>query len=299
MGHAPRARRARHDGRLRRPRHRSGRAPDQYQAGLRRQHRLGDHGRDDAAARDVRARMFEPLQPSNTLNGEVRRIARRPSSGANTPRRAALGRAVRPRRGGDGRRGRRRPGRRSRRRGAPLGFGPTRCGAGRRPRRLRGRARLPQSRQLGLLGRSVAPRLYVAVETEGDFEHAVASVKADVIVVFKSSAEPVTGTADVAVAGDWRETPARLRPSLRRLGLMLLHVHEWGDPAAPPPLPPRCMGHGGRFRRLAEERLAPLSGARPRPPRPRALGLGAALDDREHVEDIRETPRRPASKARR
>jgi len=27
-----------------------------------------------------------------------------------------------------------------------------------------------------------------------------------VILVFKSSAEPVTGTADVAVAGDWRET---------------------------------------------------------------------------------------------
>ena len=65
---------------------------------------------------------------------------------------------------------------------------------------------LPRSRQLGLLGRSVAPRLYVAVETEGDFEHAAASVKAAVIVVFKRSAAPVTGTADVAVAGDWHET---------------------------------------------------------------------------------------------
>jgi electron transfer flavoprotein alpha subunit len=65
---------------------------------------------------------------------------------------------------------------------------------------------VPPSRQLGLLGRAVAPRLYVAVETEGDFEHAAASVKAAVILVFKSSADPVTGTADVAVAGDWRET---------------------------------------------------------------------------------------------
>ncbi|HEY6149546.1 MAG TPA: FAD-binding protein [Gaiellaceae bacterium] len=65
---------------------------------------------------------------------------------------------------------------------------------------------VPRSRQLGLLGRAVAPRLYLAVETSGDFEHAVASVKAGVIVVFKSSSEPVTGTADVAVAGDWRET---------------------------------------------------------------------------------------------
>ena len=65
---------------------------------------------------------------------------------------------------------------------------------------------VPRTRQLGLLGRAVAPRLYAAVETEGDFEHAVASVKAAVIVVFKSSTAPVRGTADVAVAGDWRET---------------------------------------------------------------------------------------------
>ena len=65
---------------------------------------------------------------------------------------------------------------------------------------------VPRSRQLGQLGRSVAPRLYVAVETEGDYEHAAASVKAGVIVVFKSSNAPVTGTADIAVAGDWRET---------------------------------------------------------------------------------------------
>ena len=38
---------------------------------------------------------------------------------------------------------------------------------------------------------------------------------------------------------------------------MRLHVHEWGDPAGPPVV---CLhgvtGHGGRFRKLAEERLA-------------------------------------------
>jgi electron transfer flavoprotein alpha subunit len=63
-----------------------------------------------------------------------------------------------------------------------------------------------RARQLGLLGRSVAPRLYVGVETEGDFEHLVASVKASVILVLKSAPGPVTGTADVALIGDWRET---------------------------------------------------------------------------------------------
>jgi electron transfer flavoprotein alpha subunit len=62
------------------------------------------------------------------------------------------------------------------------------------------------ARQLGLSGRAVAPRVYIAVETESDFDHATASVKAGVIVVFKSSEAPVTGTADVAIAGDWRET---------------------------------------------------------------------------------------------
>lgn len=65
---------------------------------------------------------------------------------------------------------------------------------------------VPPSRQVGLLGRAVAPRLYVAVETEGDFEHLVGSVKASVILVLKRSAAPVSGTADVALVGDWRET---------------------------------------------------------------------------------------------
>ena len=65
---------------------------------------------------------------------------------------------------------------------------------------------VPPGRQIGLLGRAVAPRLYVAIETEGDFEHAVGSVKASVILVLKRSPAPVSGTADVALVGDWRET---------------------------------------------------------------------------------------------
>src|SRR5439155_8654034 len=65
---------------------------------------------------------------------------------------------------------------------------------------------VPPSRQIGLLGRSFAPRLYIAVETEGDFEHLVGSVRAGVILVFKSTRGPVRGTADIAVVGNWRET---------------------------------------------------------------------------------------------
>ena len=74
---------------------------------------------------------------------------------------------------------------------------------------------VPWSRHIGLLGRQVAPRLYVAVQTAGDYEHTAASVKADVILTFKPTADPVRGTADVAVAGDWRETLPQVVEALR------------------------------------------------------------------------------------
>ncbi len=61
-----------------------------------------------------------------------------------------------------------------------------------------------RGRQLGLLGRAVAPRLYVAVETEPGYEHAAASVKAGVLVTVRS--EPDDDASDVALLGDWRET---------------------------------------------------------------------------------------------
>lgn len=72
---------------------------------------------------------------------------------------------------------------------------------------------------------------------------------------------------------------------------MLLHVHEWGDPGAPPVV---ClhgvMGHGRRFRRLAEERLAPSF----RVLAPDLRGHGRSGWEppwtlAQHVEDLRET----------
>lgn len=72
---------------------------------------------------------------------------------------------------------------------------------------------------------------------------------------------------------------------------MLLHLHEWGDPGAPPVL---ClhgvMAHGRRFRRLAEERLA----QRFRVLAPDLRGHGRSGWEppwtlAQHVEDVRET----------
>jgi electron transfer flavoprotein alpha subunit len=159
----------------------------------------------------VRPRMFEPLEPRDASNAEIRtfqldgtaKVRSRLIEHDTTERSfeldeadtvVAVGAGV-----GDGVEEIRRATTGLR---AALGGDHRACDAG----------LLPRSRQLGLLGRAVAPRLYVAVETEDDFDHAAASVKAGVILVFKSSSAPVTGSADVAIAGDWRETlPAFVR----------------------------------------------------------------------------------------
>jgi electron transfer flavoprotein alpha subunit len=160
----------------------------------------------------VRPRMFEPLEPRETSNGEIRRFQLDDTANARsrllerdaTERSFELDEAdtVLAVGAGVGDAGLEEIRRVTSELGAALGGDRAACDAG----------LLPRSRQLGLLGRAVAPRLYVAVETEDNFDHAAASVKADVILVFKSSSAPVTGTADVAVAGDWHETlPAFVR----------------------------------------------------------------------------------------
>jgi electron transfer flavoprotein alpha subunit len=60
--------------------------------------------------------------------------------------------------------------------------------------------------QIGLLGRAVAPRLYLAVETRADFEHLAGSVKAAVIgAISADEASELLRAADVGIAGDWGE----------------------------------------------------------------------------------------------
>ena len=71
---------------------------------------------------------------------------------------------------------------------------------------------------------------------------------------------------------------------------MLLHVHEWGDPAAPPVL---ClhgvMAHGRRFRRLAEEHLAHFRVLAPDLRGHGRSGWEPPWTIAQHVEDLRET----------
>jgi electron transfer flavoprotein alpha subunit len=64
---------------------------------------------------------------------------------------------------------------------------------------------LPLTRQVGILGRPVAPRLLVAVGVRGDEEEAAGFVKAGVVVaVGAEDGAPINEAADVIVAGDWR-----------------------------------------------------------------------------------------------
>jgi electron transfer flavoprotein alpha subunit len=66
---------------------------------------------------------------------------------------------------------------------------------------------LPKNRQIGLTGRAVAPRLYLAIGVRGAFEHLVGSVKAGVIVALNANERaPIFKGADVGLVGDWRET---------------------------------------------------------------------------------------------
>jgi electron transfer flavoprotein alpha subunit len=74
------------------------------------------------------------------------------------------------------------------------------------------RGLLPHNRQIGLLGRPVAPRLLVAVGLSGDFEELTGFVKANVIAAVNAErSTPMVAAADVTVIGNWRDVlPALL-----------------------------------------------------------------------------------------
>ena len=76
---------------------------------------------------------------------------------------------------------------------------------------------VPSSRQIGLLGRPVAPRLYLAIGAAGDFEHLTGIVKAGVIVALDAATQsPMVAASDFAILGDWRETLPALANALAR-----------------------------------------------------------------------------------
>jgi electron transfer flavoprotein alpha subunit len=65
---------------------------------------------------------------------------------------------------------------------------------------------LPRARQVGITGRSIAPRLFVSLGTSGKFNHMVGVRAARSVLAVNADPDAlVFGAADAGIVGDWRE----------------------------------------------------------------------------------------------
>ena len=75
----------------------------------------------------------------------------------------------------------------------------------------------PRARQVGITGRSIAPRLYVAIGLSGKFNHMVGVRAAGTVVAINEDpSAPVFEHCDVGLVGDWRQVVPLLHAALRR-----------------------------------------------------------------------------------
>lgn len=94
---------------------------------------------------------------------------------------------------------------------------------------------LPRARQIGITGRSIAPRLFVSIGASGKFNHMIGSRSAGFVVAINhDAAAPVFAAADLGIVGDWREVVPALVAALR--------ATRCGDPAV------ACSEHEGGTR---------------------------------------------------
>ncbi|MEQ0564612.1 FAD-binding protein [Amycolatopsis sp. NEAU-NG30] len=84
-------------------------------------------------------------------------------------------------------------------------------------RKVTDRGWLPRARQVGVTGRSVAPRLYVALATSGRFNHLCGTRGAGFVLGINTDpAAPLFDAADVGIVGDWRTVVPLLTTALSR-----------------------------------------------------------------------------------
>ena len=76
---------------------------------------------------------------------------------------------------------------------------------------------MPRQRQVGLTGRSIAPRLYIGVGVRGDFNHTVGIQRSGTVLVVNNSrrASFFRGQCDIGIVGDWEEVVPALMSELR------------------------------------------------------------------------------------
>jgi electron transfer flavoprotein alpha subunit len=83
-------------------------------------------------------------------------------------------------------------------------------------RKVTDRGWAPRSRQVGITGRSIAPRLYVAIGLSGKFNHMVGVRSAGTILAINPDREaPVFTHCDIGIVGDWHEVVPLLTDALR------------------------------------------------------------------------------------
>jgi electron transfer flavoprotein alpha subunit len=76
----------------------------------------------------------------------------------------------------------------------------------------------PRSRQVGITGRSIAPRLYVALGTSGKFNHLVGVRAAATILAINHDPDAlVFGHCDIGLVGDWHAAVPALVSALRHI----------------------------------------------------------------------------------
>jgi electron transfer flavoprotein alpha subunit len=65
---------------------------------------------------------------------------------------------------------------------------------------------LPRSRQIGITGRTVAPRLFVSIGASGKFNHMVGVRAAGTVLAINPDPDAlVFGVADIGIVADWRD----------------------------------------------------------------------------------------------
>ncbi|MFN8041427.1 MAG: FAD-binding protein [Acidimicrobiales bacterium] len=75
---------------------------------------------------------------------------------------------------------------------------------------------LPHARQLGITGKSISPRLYVALGTSGKYNHTVGVRSAGTVLAVNPDPEaPIFATSDLGIVGDWGEVVPVLTRALR------------------------------------------------------------------------------------
>jgi electron transfer flavoprotein alpha subunit len=75
---------------------------------------------------------------------------------------------------------------------------------------------LPRSRQIGITGRAIAPRLFVSIGASGKFNHAIGIRAAQTVLAINPDRNaPIWQHADTGILGDWRAILPRL---VERLG---------------------------------------------------------------------------------